>query len=712
MTRVQTNFSSINHGFRFPNFFELQLPVKFSLPFGGSVDLSNIVFGLCGGMCFAALDYFYLGERPPAETDSKKINRKLFGYLCERQLDSLKIPVLLKVFEWMLSEEETIATRMARYEIPKLRRMLDRGEPAVLVLVRAHGLENPTQNHQVLATGYELDPVTRDMRIHLYDPNHPQREPSITLNLTSPRSGLQLAQSTGERLYGFFVISYKPQKSVPRITLETGLAEMGGLAFGLEATAQPFRLHWPVDSRRVNQHFGENPDTYKPFGLPGHEGLDLFAPSGANVYAAADGEVYEAGNRKGHPYGIQVRIKHESDGVVFHTVYAHLSETFVQPGQRVKAGERIGLADNTGNSFGSHLHLTLKIDGEKTPGYPAGIVDPFPYLQDAVTQPLEPLPGSSGLTVYTTAAVNLRSAPTIDSTVLALLPAGEALTAFGDAEKLRQMIGAQEKWLHVQTASGQVGHVAAWFVQDIEQAFPPSDLVVYPYDTVNLRTGPGTAFNSLATLTLHEPLTVLGDTDVARSKIGRQGEWLQVQSERGERGFVAAWLVHRTGQPAPSSDLVVFPTGMLNVRARPSTDGNILTVVTPEDTLTVLGAKEEARSRVGQSEQWLNVRTPGKFVGYVAAWLVRAPGDAPAESQPPASELIVYPVDEINLRAQPTVNAPRVGGARRNEAVRVVEPDLAAAREKIGKADAWIFAQKMDGRRGWLAAWFLSGKPV
>jgi murein DD-endopeptidase MepM/ murein hydrolase activator NlpD len=51
---------------------------------------------------------------------------------------------------------------------------------------------------------------------------------------------------------------------------------------------------------------------------------------------------------------------------VYHTIYAHLSRIDVQVDQNVAAGDLIGLADNTGNSFGSHLHLTLKIDGEQT----------------------------------------------------------------------------------------------------------------------------------------------------------------------------------------------------------------------------------------------------------------------------------------------------------------------------------------------------------
>ena len=87
---------------------------------------------------------------------------------------------------------------------------------------------------------------------------------------------------------------------------------------------------------------------------------------------------------------------------------------------------------------------------------------------------------------------------------------------------------------------------------------------------------------------------------------------------------MAAWLVHLTGQAAPPSGLVVFPADFLNVRARASTDANILTVAAPGDALAVLGDKGTAQASIGQNGQWLNVRTPSKFVGYVAAWMVQA----------------------------------------------------------------------------------------
>ncbi|MGE5223289.1 MAG: SH3 domain-containing protein, partial [Omnitrophica WOR_2 bacterium] len=617
---VTTNFSPVNNGFEFINSFELHIPIKYPMPFGGSIDLSSVVFGLCGGMCFAALDYYNAGVPRPADSDVKTIDPRLFTYLCGRQLDSLSIPVLLKVIQWMLLDDKTIALNMARYEVPKLRKLLDSGQPAVLALIRVQGLDNPAQNHQVLAVGYDYDENTRDLTVYLYEPNYPCAEPNIRLNLSSPSAGLNLLQSTGETLHGFFVIPYAPVKTVPVLPAPAAAAPapvappsaaaipraapLSMAPEGLMAAAtvaprdlvQPaaappaaILLSWPVDSRRVNQYFGENPASYRAFGLPGHEGLDLFAVSGANVYAAADGAVYEADHPGNHPYGLQIRINHQAGAQAFHTVYAHLSKTCVAPGQQVRAGDLIGQADNTGNSFGSHLHLTLKIDGKQTPGYPPGIVDPLPYLKAGQVTPPAPLPQPSGVKAYTTGEVNLRAEPDTGADILAILPSGESLDILGDSSTEAGKIGQHNQWLQVQTASGKTGYVAAWFTQGAQTAFPPSDLVVYPYDSVNLRSGPGTGFNLLETMTVQDPLTVLGNADLARGKIGTQNQWLQVQTENGVKGFVAAWLVRKTGGTAPSTGLTVYPMEWVNLRARSSTDANILTTVTASDALAVLG---------------------------------------------------------------------------------------------------------------------------
>jgi murein DD-endopeptidase MepM/ murein hydrolase activator NlpD len=110
--------------------------------------------------------------------------------------------------------------------------------------------------------------------------------------------------------------------------------------------AQPLALRWPTDYGVVTQAFGANPAIYRRYGLPGHEGVDVRAPTNANIYASAEGTVFEVHDGHGrHPYGRHVRIQHR-DG--YQTVYAHLNRPLVRVNQLVRMGERIGLADSTG----------------------------------------------------------------------------------------------------------------------------------------------------------------------------------------------------------------------------------------------------------------------------------------------------------------------------------------------------------------------------
>jgi murein DD-endopeptidase MepM/ murein hydrolase activator NlpD len=135
---------------------------------------------------------------------------------------------------------------------------------------------------------------------------------------------------------------------------------------------------WPTDYRTITQHFGANPQNYAQFGLPGHEGVDIRAPSGSKVYCVAPGTVSKVHRQAvGHNYGIHVRVDHSFG---FQTTYAHLQEAAVQEGDEIAASTVLGLADNTGNSFGSHLHLTLKKEGAHYDNWPRNIIDPTPFL--------------------------------------------------------------------------------------------------------------------------------------------------------------------------------------------------------------------------------------------------------------------------------------------------------------------------------------------
>jgi len=144
---------------------------------------------------------------------------------------------------------------------------------------------------------------------------------------------------------------------------------------------RPFYLLWPTKYPVITQKFGANPQIYRRFGMPGHEGLDIRALPYTNITSAADGVVYEIhANPKDHPYGIHIRIRHQFG---YKTIYGHLAKPMVRWGQQVSAGDVIGTADTTGASTASHLHFSLKQDGataRKETDYPKDILDPTPFM--------------------------------------------------------------------------------------------------------------------------------------------------------------------------------------------------------------------------------------------------------------------------------------------------------------------------------------------
>ena len=210
MAKVSTSFSSQIHGFRFTNRFENNFNYQF--PLIGDVDLGSLVIGLCGGMCFAALDYFRAGRPIPQQRNVPAAGSKLRKYLEGRQVHSLLPPRgVLKVLSWMVRSDRSIGGFTARTEFRMLRTRINRGDPAVLALIRADERGDATKNHQVVATAYDFNQSTRRLTIDLYDPNRPRQSPALELDLRIPGRGGWIRQSTGEPLRGFFVIDYKRQ---------------------------------------------------------------------------------------------------------------------------------------------------------------------------------------------------------------------------------------------------------------------------------------------------------------------------------------------------------------------------------------------------------------------------------------------------------------------------------------------------------------------
>lgn len=91
--------------------------------------------------------------------------------------------------------------------------------------------------------------------------------------------------------------------------------------------------------------------------LGNHFGVDIAASGTVPIVAAADGVVIRS--YYSSSYGNAIFIAHSIDGVVYTTVYAHLSSRGVSSGATVSKGQQIGLMGNTGQSYGQHLHFEL-----------------------------------------------------------------------------------------------------------------------------------------------------------------------------------------------------------------------------------------------------------------------------------------------------------------------------------------------------------------
>ena len=104
------------------------------------------------------------------------------------------------------------------------------------------------------------------------------------------------------------------------------------------------------------------------WGYPGHTGMDIAVPSGTPIYASASGTVVLAKNGV-YGYGRHIMIDH---GGGIKTLYAHNSQLLVSAGQWVEKGQIIAYSGNTGNSYGPHVHVEFRVNGQ--------YIDPGKYI--------------------------------------------------------------------------------------------------------------------------------------------------------------------------------------------------------------------------------------------------------------------------------------------------------------------------------------------
>ena len=144
-----------------------------------------------------------------------------------------------------------------------------------------------------------------------------------------------------------------------------GFAQGGGKLMNPDSTRTPTgTLQWPLPvAGTITSQFGHRVDPITGE-VSSHTGTDIACAEGTPILAAANGTVTVANGLDswGGSYGYYIQIDH---GGGLETLYAHCSSICVTTGQQVQAGEVIGYVGHTGRVTGNHLHLEVRIDGNR-----------------------------------------------------------------------------------------------------------------------------------------------------------------------------------------------------------------------------------------------------------------------------------------------------------------------------------------------------------
>jgi hypothetical protein len=209
-------------------------------------------------------------------------------------------------------------------------------------------LENTVdlEDHMRLACG--LDPISTDVR---------------KAGIGGYPSALAAETLPEDVSYPIVMKAYAVQESLSILLRKVRLQnstflQMSGHVERLSAYWAQRPSIWPAEGN-VTSTFGYRIDPVSR-SRAHHDGTDIANKIGTPVMAPADGVVKEAGVKKN--FGKAVIIEHPETGLL--SIYAHLSNFTVAPGQWVKRGQHIASIGNTGKSTGPHLHYEIRRNGQ------------------------------------------------------------------------------------------------------------------------------------------------------------------------------------------------------------------------------------------------------------------------------------------------------------------------------------------------------------
>jgi murein DD-endopeptidase MepM/ murein hydrolase activator NlpD len=147
---------------------------------------------------------------------------------------------------------------------------------------------------------------------------------------------------------------------------------------GLNGIIQTGDYWWPIDTNLdrafyISDVFGNRSvAATNGVGSTNHQGIDITPGEGVEIHAIADGTVEIASYYGGYGNCVVLNNGTNTSGVKIGSLYGHMSSIAVSVGQTVKKGDVLGIIGSTGNSTGTHLHLSITENGQ--------FVDPMNYF--------------------------------------------------------------------------------------------------------------------------------------------------------------------------------------------------------------------------------------------------------------------------------------------------------------------------------------------
>jgi murein DD-endopeptidase MepM/ murein hydrolase activator NlpD len=304
---------------------------------------------------------------------------------------------------------------------------------------------------------------------------------------------------------GARALVFRPRRD-GEITIVAQAELLRGGRFSARVRVSP-TLAFPVE-RRTESDIGSVFGDPREGGRRRHHGIDIFAPRGTPVIAAAAGDVYRV---RTTPVGGNVVWMRDDLGNRLY--YAHLDRHHVQSGMRVEIGDTLGFVGNTGNARTTPPHLHFGV-------YSRGPVDPYWFVH----RPR----GSLARLVADTALIGTWARTPRVGIVLHQDPDGDAATVRALALHTPvRVLAAVGEWYRVRLPDGSTGYVTARFTEPAARSVRITTLAAAAPFLARPRDMPHLS-DVMAHIAAGDSVHVLGEFDgylLVRANGGREG-WL------------------------------------------------------------------------------------------------------------------------------------------------------------------------------------------